>query len=331
MKKVVLVGTYCDTPNKLDSLIDLIKKIKEKNLDIIVYGKYPIPEYVQNMCDYWIYDKSNPLINGRILNVWEHGYGKKFNKLINFDWGFAVMDQMIKSLGFAKSLNYDVAYWLNYDVNLENFDFFENQCDDLLKSVSSVFYYWDTPHSTIGVSLLSICFKIQESYEKLKGVVNMTVYNKLINDSEYIAEDVFGEMLIMSELSHYIIRDNYRIDARINSFGDRINGDIPKHLTKTPHYINKCFVGFDTDKNNPIIYISNEFVNISEIVFDIGHDDLLIISNPEVNIFNCIEIDLKDKTPNKLKLISINGEEINEVLDEDLDGRYYECNVISNL
>ena len=146
MKKVVLIGSYCDTPYKLELLIDLINKIKDRGFDIIVYGKHPIPEHVQNMCDYWIYDKSNPLIDNRTLNVWELRYGKKFSRLINFDWGFAAIDQLIKSLGFAKSLHYDIAYWLNYDTNLENFDVFDNQCDELLPNYSSVLYSWGTSY-----------------------------------------------------------------------------------------------------------------------------------------------------------------------------------------
>lgn len=331
MKKVVLVGTYCDTPVKLNLLIDLIKKIKERNLDIIVYGKYPIPDYVQEMCDYWIYDKSNPLINNRTLNVWELRYGKRFSKLINFDWGFAAMDQLIKSLGFANSLNYEIAYWLNYDVNLENFDLFQSQCDELLPNTSSVLYYWDTPHRVDGVSLLSICFKIHESYEKLKGVVNMTVYNNLIKDTEFIAEDVFGEMLKMSELNHHVIKEDPKIDAQINSFGNRINGEIPKEFVETSKYMSKCFIGFNTDKKIPTIFISGLLVNIYEIVFDIGHDDLLVIKDPKLDAYESIEIELNNNKPNKLTILSINGQVINEILDNSLDSQYYISNLICNL
>jgi hypothetical protein len=331
MKKVVLVGSYCDTPYKLELLIDLIQKIKDRGYDIIAYGKYPIPEHVQNMCDYWIYDKSNPLINNRTLNVWEKRYGKIFSRLIKFDWGFAAIDQLIKSLGFAKSLHYDVAYWLNYDVDLENFGLFESQCDEFLKNYNSVLYHWNTPHNAERVSLLSICFKVHESFEKLKGVVNVTNYNKIIQDTEFIAEDVFAEMLNISELSHYIIKDGPQIEDKIRSFGNRSNGVIPDQLVETPKYMNKCFVGFDTDKNTPIIFMAGLLVTIDEIVFDIGHNDLLVIKNPELGPYGTFEIDLTNKRPTKLIILSINGQVINEILDNDLDDYHYDSNLISNL
>lgn len=331
MKKVIIVGTYCDTPSKIDLLIDLIKQLKQKNFDIIVYGKYPIPEYVQDMCDYWVYEKSNPILLDRFLVVWEIRYGRKFTKLIKFDWGFTAMEQLIKSLGFAKSLNYDVAYWLNYDTNLENFDLFDNQCDELLPNYSSVLYSWGTSYESHGVSLLSIGFKVHESYEKLKGVVNLTNYKRLTNDSDFIAENVFDEMIKMSELSHFIIKNGPKLNAQLNSFGHRSNGEIPNQLVKTSQYIGKCFIGSESNKKTPVIYISNILVPISEIIFDIGYEELLIVRNPELNLHESIEIDLGNKVPTKLNLLSINGQEINEILDEKLDNEYYECNLLSEL
>ena len=50
---------------------------------MLVYGRYPIPQSTQKLCDYWIFDKSNPVLDGRLMDFWNINNGKKTHKLNN--------------------------------------------------------------------------------------------------------------------------------------------------------------------------------------------------------------------------------------------------------
>ena len=84
----------------------------------------------------------------------------------------------------------------------------------------------------------------------------------------------------------------------------------------------------DTDKK--VIFISNIEIPIKEILFNIGENIISIIS-PPLNEHKCIEIVFNDEIPTKLEVLSINGEIINEELDEVLDGDYWRFNKIESV
>ena len=120
MKEIVIIGSYSNTKEKLQLLEECINECRKNDLDVLVYGRYPIPESTQRLCNYWIFDKSNPVLDGRLVDFWNSNYGKRTHKLTN-DFGFAALEQIIKGLGIVKSFNYESAYWVNYDVDLTNF------------------------------------------------------------------------------------------------------------------------------------------------------------------------------------------------------------------
>ena len=116
MKEIAIFGSYCNTKEKLQALENSIKGAKDIGLDVMVFGRYPLPEKVQLQCDYWIFDKSNPVLEDRALNHYFYIHDKYISNWF-YDYGYAALEQITKTLGFAKSLNYDIAYWLVYDVN----------------------------------------------------------------------------------------------------------------------------------------------------------------------------------------------------------------------
>ena len=67
MKEIALIGSYCNTKTKLDILENQIDSLKLLNLDILVFGRYPLPLHIQKKCDYFIFDKSNPILKDRAL------------------------------------------------------------------------------------------------------------------------------------------------------------------------------------------------------------------------------------------------------------------------
>ena len=127
MKEIAIFGSYCNTKDKLIALENSITQAKNLGLDVLVFGRYPIPESTQKMCDYWIYDKSNPIIEERTLNHWYITQDKYISNWFP-DYGYAALEQITKSLGFVNNLGYEIAYWLVYDVDLTHFQSFREVC-----------------------------------------------------------------------------------------------------------------------------------------------------------------------------------------------------------
>ena len=134
MKEIAIFGSYCNTKEKLQALENSITHAKALGLDVLVFGRYPIPESTQRMCDYWIYDKSNPILHDRALNHWFIAEDKYLSNWF-MDYGYAALEQITKCLGFANNLDYEVAYWLVYDVDLTEFQSFREVCLDKLNFI----------------------------------------------------------------------------------------------------------------------------------------------------------------------------------------------------
>lgn len=59
---VFIIGCWTDSKEKEDVLIKLIKKLKNYNVPIILAGHYPVGPDIQQMVDYYIFDRNNDVL-----------------------------------------------------------------------------------------------------------------------------------------------------------------------------------------------------------------------------------------------------------------------------
>ena len=328
MKEIAIFGSYCNTKEKLKALETSIVKAKESGLDVLVFGRYPIPESTQQMCDYWIYDKSNPILHDRNLNHWFARDGKYFSNWFR-DYGYAALEQITKSLGFVSNLGYEVAYWLVYDVDLTNFQPFREICLDKLQTYNAVCHKFIPVNSEPpkGIDGTSIGFKPYAAYSKLKGTITETFYRDLISRRDnFISEDFMEECFRISELDYHILETKPNLPATLTSTGMRKHGDIPINFPKTKQYFDHCNVAWDEDNNNVNIFIWDIKQPINNILFDFGVD----IKHINDVSSNKLEFNL-DYKPTKCEIVEINGEQINELLDPEFTELYWNLFKIRNL
>jgi hypothetical protein len=333
MREIAIVGSYSNTKEKLRLLEECINECKKNNLDVLVYGRYPIPESTQKLCDYWIFDKSNPVLEGRLMDFWNINNGKKTHKLNN-DFGFAAIEQIIKSLGIVKSFNYESAYWINYDVDMTNFKTFMEIWSEKQKQYESIGYEFYTNYGDIkGINTTILAFKINSSYEKLKGYFTITNYYKTNLNTTNFAEHFIKKCFELGELSHYIMDSSLTPPSKITTNDEGLGrrcGIIPETCIKTRKYFQSCFIGEDSGTDKKVIFISNIEIPINEIKFNIG-ENIISIDSPPLNEHKCIEIVFNNEIPTKLEVLSINGDIINEELDEVLDEDYFRFNKIESV
>ena len=60
---LIIILSHCDTEEKKEVLINNVNKLKSNNFDILLVSHIPIPSSIQELVEYFIYDKSNPIIN----------------------------------------------------------------------------------------------------------------------------------------------------------------------------------------------------------------------------------------------------------------------------
>ena len=336
MKEIILIGSYCNTQIKLDILEKQIDSLKLLNIDILVFGRYPLPSYIQKRCAYFRFDKYNPIIENRTLYHYLHTHGQEINYVFE-DYGYAALEQIIKSLGFAKSLNYDIAHWLVYDVDVTEFNLFRLLSLEKL-SIHDVVCskFQKTNDLEQGIDGCSLSFKIHTAYDKLKGNMTKTFYKDLIKrkNKDFISEDFMEECFRVSEIQPYIVSPKPNLPAVLSSTKNRQHGEVPLSL-KSSKYFKRCFVGWDLDKGCCVIWMDNILIDITKIKLQLDKSRFLdkktiINKNGGIEIIPSIDDPLVVVNPKMLKIISINEEVIDEILDIELTNEYYKVNTIKN-
>jgi len=127
-KNLIILTCHCDTDKKLKVLEDNIKILKSNSFHILIISHIPVPFKIQQKVEYFIYDKSNPVLHPpqRLFRFWNtRAHPTKKDKILRLesnhpDYGWTVFNQFIKSSKFALTLDYNFYSFVNYDIELNN-------------------------------------------------------------------------------------------------------------------------------------------------------------------------------------------------------------------
>jgi|TARA_R110000851_G_scaffold133430_2_gene268317 hypothetical protein len=119
---LIIILSHCNSREKREILIDNIKKLKTQNLDVLLLSHIPIPPSIQQMVEYFIYDKSNPIINWphRGMVFWKKILGDTNYRLqtIYPDYGWTAFNQILLGGNLGLSLDYNHFSFINYDIQI---------------------------------------------------------------------------------------------------------------------------------------------------------------------------------------------------------------------
>jgi hypothetical protein len=119
---LIIILSHCNSREKREILIDNIKKLKTQNLDVLLLSHIPIPPSIQQMVEYFIYDKSNPIINwpNRGMVFWKKISGDTNYRLqtIYPDYGWTAFNQILLGGNLGLSLDYNHFSFINYDIQI---------------------------------------------------------------------------------------------------------------------------------------------------------------------------------------------------------------------
>lgn len=211
MKKIALIGTFCNTEEKQDILYKNILKIKELGVDVMVLSLnfLPLPSHITEACDYFFYTKDNPLIGWptRAYTHWnEFNHSDNLSTVFHqtiLDYGYAALFQQKKLSQIALTFDYDIFYPMIYDIELD-----DNLINDIKKDKVNIVYKRKDQRNSNNIFPANLNFMILDrlTIEKVEKEITLDNYLK---KGESIAEDevVRWRDKFKLDTSEYFIKD----------------------------------------------------------------------------------------------------------------------------
>ena len=193
-KGLVVILSHADTEDKIEILIESINSIKKQNYDILISSHINIPDYINDMVDYFIYDKENELImydeytsKPNIVFVWMKALGYEQHYPIKFNHAYAVLELIKNASFFAESKGYENVHFINYDyvINDENVLLVNNT---LLIENDIISYDWNN-YGAVNSEHISSGFFSVKNNKFLNLIRNIKTKDDYCNYGSPIFED----------------------------------------------------------------------------------------------------------------------------------------------
>lgn len=205
MKEAVLIGSYSNTMEKEISLIDTILDWKKQNIPIILSTHYPESERVQNLVDYYIFDK-NQHMDPKLTVKQFYGCSSfkivaKANRPYHAAAGLISLQNAIRMVGDK----FDFVYLQDYDVKLNK--------TELLKTVRSFYpspfdlfmFNWKGDPESYATN---VCFFKQGVFNKIWGdIQSVDDYLDLVRLVDK-NNNIFIERLARDLINHKNLQDS---------------------------------------------------------------------------------------------------------------------------
>jgi len=222
MKEAVLIGSYSNTMEKEISLIKTILDWKKHNIPIILSTHYPESERVQNLVDYYIFDKKQFMEDKLTVNQF-YGCGSfridaPANRPYHAAAGMIALQNAIRAFGDK----YDFIYLQDYDVQLNKEEAIKF-CRELYSSKFEIFMMnWRELQDAYATN---VCFFKQGMFNKIWGdiqsVEDYLALVQLTPQKNIFIEHLAKNLIEFKNLKDYLYLFNKeQCDKLINDFSE---------------------------------------------------------------------------------------------------------------
>jgi DNA-binding Lrp family transcriptional regulator len=305
MKKIALISTFCNTPEKVHVLIENVKTLKFLGVDVMVNSFIPLEPEVINHFDFYFQTKENPILRWpeRAFTFWwkhSNHYGKEIMLHRDVDdYGWAAVYQMKKLSEIALTFDYDIFYHITYDVVIS-----DELTQDILDNKSDVTYHVIDPNDSSHKWNVTPLFLILSKENLIK-------FLSKIDKDQYIQRYGFAEdfiELLLEDIpmtkSEFPVKDSITHisgrDGKLFNYSQSENYKIffsNKTETHSDGWIDQfSFVVYDIKEGDlKIVLNDKEIYNIENLVpqrFEINVNSFKVIFNDEVIEYNDIINDI---------------------------------------
>ena len=115
MKVLIVIGAYPNTTKKEEVLKQEIESLKSLGFDFMIVSHYPVSVELQDMVDYYIYDKNQTLTpKDRSPYYWFNSHNFHI-KVFNSRHSLPICQNMFNSFKFSEIKNYDFVFFVEND------------------------------------------------------------------------------------------------------------------------------------------------------------------------------------------------------------------------
>jgi len=142
MKEIVLIGAHADSPQKEITLTENILDWKKYNIPIVVCSHYPVSEKIQNLIDYFIFDKKQYL--DRALTNMQYYSTNIVYLIAPYDKPYHAAAAIISYANAIRLIHdkYDLLYMHDYDVDLNKPKLLETMSKLYSTNYEMFFFKW---------------------------------------------------------------------------------------------------------------------------------------------------------------------------------------------
>lgn len=146
---VFVIDSWPNTIEKEKTLIKLIQRLKEFNIPIILVGHYPIKQEIQELVDYYLFDKKNELVHiyefekyGIQSDRWTETHQYRVINKVDFHHDYSIWVTMKNAFNLAKDLGKKYIHFLEYD-NLPDIIQYRQAFIEYIRYNDAVLYEYD--------------------------------------------------------------------------------------------------------------------------------------------------------------------------------------------
>jgi autotransporter strand-loop-strand O-heptosyltransferase len=302
---IFVIDSWPDNEKKENDLINLIKKLKSFNIQILLVGHYPIKEEIQKMVDYYIFDKNNPLLFSNEFNSFDVGSGRwaetseyRVDISMIFHHDYAIWETMRTAFNFCKFLNKKYIHFLEYDNNPNVFQYKQCFIEQITNHDAIIYEYSLDSAKKLNPYCATFIFSIKTDVAlKLISQINSKVEYFTKKPKGWQLERVFLEKLTNVtnniKLSEYIANENeLNTQAVWNRDGIIKNGAIFQSYLAVD-YKGQLYLeltsGFDNKKAEKDYLIEIEYSSIRKFV-TLKKDNMVIIPLGEYRVGSYVKL-----------------------------------------
>jgi len=125
--ELVIIGTYPNLKSRVQLTKDTIKSVKKLGRKILLVSHYPVDAETQEMVDFYIYDKYNPLCHHSYYNLFsrttdDYQVKLNINGLKYANQSLAVLTNICNAIKLAYTTGFKSFFYTTYDVVLDERD-----------------------------------------------------------------------------------------------------------------------------------------------------------------------------------------------------------------
>ncbi len=254
--EAAVILSHCDSNEKLLCLTRCLINLKSQGYFTILSSHISVPDYILQMCDYFICETDNPIIDKKEYSslsnttpVHWFNYPNEYQLSYPFDFnhGFAALRLIQNGANVSMQNGFNKTHFVNYDYIIEDEKILPSHSESL-ESTSVVSYIWN-----VGKSINSGFF----------SAITKDLYKAIESTRSKIDYFRFSEVVILEDfLYHSLEENNITLEIR-DPKGEKKNNIFNSFMVPTYPYIKTrrgnyahIYLGKDNNTQNYFVCIS---------------------------------------------------------------------------